>query len=157
MHQAEVFRLWRISPTLRLTSKLVDLRAGMRSGFDELTLIEPLLTGLCIIMMHAVASLLCRGIEAVITGLTRNQFVDNTTRGFESLPLRQIRNSRLIQSYRPTVFFLSLKIDRKSLVYKGFFAFAVHFGICGAYILCLGYPKMQKSTTPRQGVVPFYR
>ena len=30
-----------------------------------------------------------RGIEAVITGLTRNQFVDNTTRGFESLPLRQ--------------------------------------------------------------------
>ena len=32
---------------------------------------------------------ICRGIEAVITGLTRNQFVDNTTRGFESLPLRQ--------------------------------------------------------------------
>ena len=39
--------------------------------------------------MHAVSSYLCRGIEAVITGLTRNQFVDNTTRGFESLPLRQ--------------------------------------------------------------------
>ena len=34
---------------------------------------------------------ICRGIEAVITGLTRNQFVDNTTRGFESLPLRQIQ------------------------------------------------------------------
>ena len=34
-------------------------------------------------------NLICRGIEAVITGLTRNQFVDNTTRGFESLPLRQ--------------------------------------------------------------------
>ncbi len=33
-----------------------------------------------------------RGIEAVITGLTRNQFVDNTTRGFESLPLRQKYN-----------------------------------------------------------------
>ena len=33
--------------------------------------------------------LIRRGIEAVITGLTRNQFVDNTTRGFESLPLRQ--------------------------------------------------------------------
>ena len=32
---------------------------------------------------------ICRGIEEVITGLTRNQFVDNTTRGFESLPLRQ--------------------------------------------------------------------
>ncbi len=31
-------------------------------------------------------------------------------------------NSRLIQSYRPTVFFLSLKIDRKSLIYKGFFS-----------------------------------
>ena len=28
--------------------------------------------GLCIDMMHAVASYLCRGIEAVITGLTRN-------------------------------------------------------------------------------------
>ena len=32
----------------------------------------------------------------------------------------QIRNSRLIQSYRPAVFFLSLKISRKSLIYKGF-------------------------------------
>ena len=60
----------------------------MRSGFKSYAL-EPLLTGLCINMMHAVASYLCRGIEAVITGLTRNQFVDNTTRGFESLPLRQ--------------------------------------------------------------------
>ena len=60
----------------------------MRSGFKSCAL-EPLLTGLCINMMHAVASYLCRGIEAVITGLTRNQFVDNTTRGFESLPLRQ--------------------------------------------------------------------
>ena len=40
-------------------------------------------------MMQEYASYLCRGIEAVITGLTRNQFVDNTTRGFESLPLRQ--------------------------------------------------------------------
>ena len=29
--------------------------------------------------------------------------------------LHQIRDSRLIQSYRPTVFFLSLKISRKSL------------------------------------------
>ena len=28
----------------------------MRSGFDELALIEPLLTGLCIDMMHAVTS-----------------------------------------------------------------------------------------------------
>ena len=69
----------------------------------------------------------------------------------------QIRNSRLIQSYRPTVFFLSLNISLKSLIYKGFFAFVVHFGICGAYILCLGYLKIQKSTTPRQGVVPSYR
>ena len=33
----------------------------------------------------------------------------------------------------------------------------VHFGICGAYILCPGCPKMQKSTTPRQVVVPSYR
>ena len=69
----------------------------------------------------------------------------------------QIRHSRLIQSYRPTVFFLSLKIDRKSLVYKGFFAFVVHFGMCGAYMLYLGSLKKQESTTPRQGVVPFYR
>ena len=36
-----------------------------------------------------------RGIEAVITGLTRNQFVDNTTRGFESLPLRQTEKGTL--------------------------------------------------------------
>ena len=42
-------------------------------------------------MMQTIASYLCRGIEAVITGLTRNQFVDNTTRGFESLPLRQAK------------------------------------------------------------------
>ena len=76
---------------------------------------------------------------------------------FKSCHPHQIRNSRLIQSYRPTVFFLSLNISRKSLIYKGFFAFVVHFGICGAYILCLGSPKTQKSTTPRQGVVPSYR
>ena len=38
-------------------------------------------------------NLICRGIEEVITGLTRNQFVDNTTRGFESLPLRQNKNT----------------------------------------------------------------
>ena len=78
---------------------------------------------------------------------------------FASLTFRpcQIRNSRLIQKCRFTVLFLSLKIDRKSLIDKGFFAFVVHFGICGAYILRLGCPKMQKSTTPRQGVVPSYR
>ena len=39
--------------------------------------------------ISAYYNLIRRGIEAVITGLTRNQFVDNTTRGFESLPLRQ--------------------------------------------------------------------
>ena len=78
-------------------------------------------------------------------------------RRFKSPPRNQIRNSRLIQSYRPTVFFLSLKISRKSLIYKGFFAFVVHFEIYGAYILCFGCPKMQESTTPRQGVVPSYR
>ena len=67
--------------------------------------------------------------------------------------LSRIRNSRLIQLYRLTVFFLSLNISRKSLIYKGFFAFLVHFGICGAYILCPKYHKMQESTTPHQGVV----
>ena len=87
----------------------------------------------------------------------RHQTLTLTLPGFESLHPSQIRNSRLIQSYRPTVFFLSLKISQKSLIYKGFFAFVVHFGICGANILCFGYPKMQKSTTPRQGVVPSYR
>ena len=51
----------------------------MRSGFKSCAL-EPLLTGLCIDMMHAVASYLCRGIEVVITGLTRNQFARNRTR-----------------------------------------------------------------------------
>ena len=87
----------------------------------------------------------------------RHQTLTLTLPGFESLHPSQIRNSRLIQSYRPTVFFLSLKIDRKSLIYKGFFAFVVHFGICGAYILSFQSPKIQKSTTPRQGVVPSYR
>ena len=72
----------------------------MRSGFDELALIEPLLRGLCIDMMQTIASYLCRGIEAVITGLTRNQFVDNTTRGFESLPLRQTKKRTFLVSVR---------------------------------------------------------
>ena len=53
---------------------------GMRSGFDELALIERHLKRLCINMIHAVASYLCRDIEVVITGLTRNQFVSNHTR-----------------------------------------------------------------------------
>ena len=48
------------------------------------------------------------------------------------LPPCQIRNSRLIQSYRPTVFFLSLKISRKSLIYK-FFCFGSAFW----YMRCL--------------------
>ena len=65
---------------------------------------------------------------------------------FKSCHPHQIRNSRLIQSYRPTVFFLSLNISRKSLIYKGFFAFVVHFGICGAYMLYLECLRMQKST-----------
>jgi hypothetical protein len=52
---------------------------------------------------------------------------------------------------------LLLKTSRKSLIYKGFFTFVVHFGICGVHILCFGRPKMQKSTTPSQGVVPSYR
>ena len=71
LHHAEVFRLWRIYPHLALTSKLDAPRWDMRSGFKSCAL-EPLLTGLCINMMYAVASYLCRGIEAVITGLTRN-------------------------------------------------------------------------------------
>ena len=62
----------------------------------------------------------------------------------KSHPRNQIRNSRLIQPYRPTVFFLSLNISRKSLIYKGLFVFLVHLGICGAYILCFGCPKMQR-------------
>ena len=32
-----------------------------------------------------------------------------------------------------------------------------HGVICGAYILSFQSPKMQESTTPHQGVVPFYR
>ena len=74
---------------LRLTSELVDLRAGYAKRIQWAALIEPLLRGLCVNMMQTIASYLRRGIEEVITGLTRNQFVDNTTRGFESLPLRQ--------------------------------------------------------------------
>ena len=54
------------------------------------------------------------------------------------LSSRPIRNSRLIQSYRPAVFFLSLKISRKSLIYKDFFAFVVHFGVGDINIPCLG-------------------
>ena len=52
----------------------------MRSGFESCAL-EPRLTGLCINMMHPVASYLCRGIEVVITGLTRNQFVPKAHEG----------------------------------------------------------------------------
>ena len=52
----------------------------MRSGFKSYAL-EPLLTGLCINMMQQCASYLCRGIEAVITGLTRNQFVPKAHEG----------------------------------------------------------------------------
>ena len=53
-------------------------------------------------------NLIRRGIEEVITGLTRNQFVDNTTRGFESLPLRQksrIDRIRLFLS-KPQVWYI---------------------------------------------------
>ena len=56
--------------------------------------------------------------------------------------LRHISNSRLIQSYRPAVFFLSLKISRRSLIYKGFFAFVVHFGVGDINIPCLGNLKI---------------
>ena len=63
-----------------------DKRACRSSGGicevdSRAALIEPLLTGLCINMMHAVASYLCRGIEVVITGLTRNQFVPKAHEG----------------------------------------------------------------------------
>ena len=34
-------------------------------------------------------TMVCSGIEAVITGLTRNQLTGQTVRGFESLHLRQ--------------------------------------------------------------------
>ena len=37
---------------------------------------------------------LCSGIEVVITALTRNQVYPQGYRGFESHPLRQLRNSR---------------------------------------------------------------
>ena len=70
-HHKRYFAFGEDIRTLRLTSKLVYVRVE----YD--------------------ASYLCRGIEAVITGLTRNQFVDNTTRGFESLPLRQQKNALL--------------------------------------------------------------
>ena len=52
----------------------------MRSGFKSYAL-EPLLTSLCINMMQYCASYLCRGIEEVITGLTRNQFVPKAHEG----------------------------------------------------------------------------
>ena len=65
----------------------------MRSGFKSCAL-EPLLTGLCIDMMHAVASYLCRGIEAVITGLTRNQFVPKAHEGSNPSLCAKINPSR---------------------------------------------------------------
>ena len=63
-------------------------------------------------------------------------------RGFESFRPCQIRNSKLIQKCRFAVFFLSLKISRKSLIYKGFFAFVVHFGVGDINIPCLGNLKI---------------
>ena len=53
----------------------------LRGGSDS--------TSSFVLHLYVGVKFICRGIEAVITGLTRNQFVDNTTRGFESLPLRQ--------------------------------------------------------------------
>ncbi len=67
----------------------------MRSGFDELALIERHLKGLCINMIHAVASYLCRDIEVVITGLTRNQFVSNHTR--VRIPLSAPKRKSILQ------------------------------------------------------------
>ena len=107
----------RIYPHLAFTSELDTRRWDMRSGFKS-EAFEPLLKRLCINMMQTVASYLCRGIEAVITGLTRNQFVDNTTRGFESLPLRQIRTQNRIQEIVPNLRFL--------LLFRGSFALLKH-------------------------------
>ena len=71
-HRERYFAYGEDIHALRLTSELVDLRAGYAKRIRRAKLIEPLLTGLCIDMMHTCASYLCRGIEAVITGLTRN-------------------------------------------------------------------------------------
>ncbi len=66
--------------TLRLQASLT--RFGWVCEADSMSkLIEPLLTGLCINMMQTIASYLCRGIEVVITGLTRNQFVPKAHEG----------------------------------------------------------------------------
>ena len=53
--------------TLRLTSELVDLRVGYAKRIRRAKLAEPQLRS-SVNMMHAVASYLRRGIEAVIMG-----------------------------------------------------------------------------------------
>ena len=84
MHHAEYFTFGEYIRSLRLTSELVDLREGLRSGFKSAAL-EPLLRGLCINMMQLRASYLCRGIEAVITGLTRKKLGFVTILSLQSL------------------------------------------------------------------------
>ena len=79
--QREVFRLRRIYPPTPTDKRACRSSGGMRSGSAELKLIGPLLRSICINMMHTVASYLCRGIEVVITGLTRNQFVPKAHEG----------------------------------------------------------------------------
>ena len=63
--------LARISRTLRLTSKLVDLRVGY-TKWIRTTSCPSRISSSSVNMMHTCASYLRRDIEVVITGLTRN-------------------------------------------------------------------------------------
>ncbi len=69
----------------------------------------------------------------------------------------KIKNCRLIRVVSTYCFLFIVKKCLKVLANQELFALVVHFCICCAYMLCHGCPKMQKSTTPHQGVVPFYR
>ena len=59
--------------------------------------------------------LLWSGIEEVITGLTRNQFVGQPARGFESHPLRQKRKHPIAGCFR---FFELLEIPNKPFIHQ---------------------------------------
>ena len=84
---AEVFRLWRIYPHLAFTSELDTLRWDMRSGFNERSSLSLFSEGSAY-MMQTIASYMQR-YRRGHNGADSKSVCAKSTRGFESLPLRQ--------------------------------------------------------------------
>ena len=84
MHHIEVFRRWRIYPHPASDKRACRPSGGICEVELRASLLSLFLTSLHS-MMHAVASYLCRGIEAVITGLTRKKLALVTISALKSL------------------------------------------------------------------------